>query len=173
MRWGLIPHWAKDLKKIPLLNNARAETVASKPIFKNAFRRQRCIIPANGFYEWKLLMDGKHKQPYYISSNDGCPTPFVGIWESTPINNTTIDSCSIITTECNDLMRPIHDRMPVILFPVSFDTWLKPTELSSKVLKFLVKPFDPERMLAWPVSIEVNKSINQGEQLIHPVQVAT
>ena len=124
MRWGLTPHWVKDTKKLPLLFNARSESMAIKPIFKNAFRRQRCIIPATGFYEWKLLTEGKNKQPFYVSIKDGNPLSFAGIWETATVNETTIDSCAIITTDCNSLMRPIHHRMPVILSAQVWDTWL-------------------------------------------------
>ncbi|MBY0475448.1 MAG: SOS response-associated peptidase [Nitrosomonas sp.] len=170
MRWGLVPRWAKDLKKIPLLNNARAETVAIKPIFKHAFRSQRCIIPATGFYEWKSPKDGKHRQPYYISTNeDGCPTSFAGIWDTVSINDTTIESCSIITTESNDLVRPIHDRMPALLPYESIDIWLKPDTLPEEMLDFFLKPYDSEKMQTWPVSTDVNKASNEGEQLIQPV----
>ena len=167
MRWGFVPRWAKDIKKLPLLNNARAKTVGIKSIFKNAFRTQRCIIPATGFYEWKSSKDGSHKQPYYISSNeDGCPMSFAGIWETATINDINIVSCSIITTECNELMRPIHDRMPVILPYESIDTWLKPEKLSVEILEFFLKPYDSEKMQFWPVTTAVNKASNQGEQLI-------
>ena len=170
MRWGFIPQWVSDPKKIPLFNNVRAETVALKPIFKKAFRTQRCIIPATGFYEWKKSSDGKSKQPYYVTtSEDGCPISFAGIWETTTINDVAIDSCAIITTECNDLMRPIHNRMPVILSYESIDTWLKPEKLPDEMLQFFLKPYDAEGMQAWPVSAEVNKVSNQGEQLIQPI----
>ena len=117
MRWGLIPHWVKDAKKLPLLFNARAESLATKPMFKNAFRRQRCLIPASGFYEWKLLADGKSKQPFYVSSKIGKPISFVGLWETATVDGVDVDSCTIITTESNALMQPIHERMPVILPP--------------------------------------------------------
>lgn len=170
MRWGFIPRWANNDKKIPLINNARAETVAIKPIFKNAFRAQRCIIPATGFYEWKRSSDGQSKQPYYIStSEDGCPLSFAGIWEAVTVNDVEIEGCAIITTECNELMRPIHNRMPVILPYESIDTWLKPEKLPDEILDFFLKPYDAEKMHAWPVSTAVNKASNQGEELIQPI----
>lgn len=172
MRWGFLPRWAKDTKKLPLLNNARAETVAIKPIFKHAFRSQRCVIPATGFYEWKPSQDGKHKQPYYISTNDdGCPMSFAGIWETATINDVAIESCAIITTECNELMSSIHDRMPVILPYESIDTWLKPDKLPEEILEFFLNPYDSEQMQVWPVSTAVNKASNQGKQLIHPINI--
>ena len=104
--------------------------------------------PATGFYEWKLLPDGKHKQPYFISNALGLPFSFAGIWETATLNEVTIETCSIITTECNELMRPIHDRMPVILPPEAFNIWLTPTELPDKILDFFLKPFDPKRVQA-------------------------
>lgn len=169
IRWGLIPSWVQDVKKMSVINNARAETISSKPMFRSAYRKRRCIIPASGFYEWRLLSYGKNKQPYYISTIDGCPTSFAGIWESTIINGLTIESCAIITTEGNDLMRPIHDRMPVILPPESFDTWLNPVELPTEILDFFLKPYGSEKMQAWPVSTAVNKATHPGEQLIKPL----
>lgn len=172
MRWGFIPKWAKDSKHLPIHNNARAETITTKSTFKNAFRSQRCIVPAKGFYEWQLLPDRKHKQPYFISDTTGCPFSFAGIWESATINGVTIESCSIITTEGNDLMRPIHDRMPVILSPESFDTWLTPSALPFNVLEFFLKPYDSNHMKSWPVSTEVNTATNQGEQLLQPITLA-
>ncbi|MEO5656011.1 MAG: SOS response-associated peptidase [Nitrosospira sp.] len=126
MRWGLIPYWAKDTKKLSVMNNARAETIAEKPTFREFFRQRRCLIPASGFYEWKTK--GKRKQPYFISSRDGRPFSFAGIWSTWKAANTgeSIDSCTIITTECNALMQPIHDRMPVILSPEDWAAWLDP-----------------------------------------------
>lgn len=169
MRWGFVPSWAKDSKKLPVLNNARAETIALKPMFKLAFKKHRCIIPATGFYEWKLLNDKTHKQPYFISTNDGCPVSFAGIWDTATINGVTLDTCAIITTGCNELVRSIHDRMPVILPLETFDTWLAPTELPDEILNFFLKPYDSEKMQLWPVSTAVNKAINQGRELIQPI----
>ena len=103
MRWGLIPHWVKDTKKLPLLFNARAESLATKPMFKHAFRRQRCLIPASGFYEWKQCCQmAKANKPFYISAKDG-PLSFAGLWETATVDEVVIDSCTIITTESNDL----------------------------------------------------------------------
>ena len=120
-----------------------------------------------------MIKNGNYKQSFFISTNDGGPTAFAGIWDKATINGITIESCSIITTECNDLMRPIHDRMPVILPLESLDSWLTPTELPIEVLEFFMKPYNSEKMQFWPVSTEVNKSINEGEHLVHPVPVAT
>lgn len=169
MHWGLIPFWTKDLKRAPVMNNARAETVASKPMFRQAFRERRCLIAASGFFEWQAR--GKHKQPYFISARDGTPLSFAGIWGTWLAEDTgeTIDSCAIITTECNALMQPIHDRMPVILATEQWDAWLDPDYKADDALLALLKPYDAQRMQAWPVSAAVGKVANQGEQLIQPL----
>ncbi|WP_143037850.1 SOS response-associated peptidase [Nitrosomonas sp. Nm58] len=169
MRWGLIPHWVKDPKKLPLLFNARAESLAVKPLFKNAFRWQRCLIPASGFYEWKPLAEGKSKQPFFISAKDGNPLSFAGIWETAMVDEVVIDSCAIITTSSNALMRSIHDRMPVIIPPESWDNWLTPSQLPDDVLSSILKPCSSEKMQFWAVSPAVGRISNQGEQLIQPV----
>lgn len=168
MRWGLIPHWVKDTKKLPLLYNARAESLAVKPIFKHAFRRQRCLIPASGFYEWKLLPDGKSKQPFYISSKD-VPLSFAGLWETATVDEVTINSCTIITTESNTLMRSIHDRMPLILPPELWDVWLNPTQQPDVILLSLLQFYSAEQLQLWPVSPAVGRASNEGEQLIQPI----
>ena len=169
MHWGLIPPWAKDPKKLPLLLNARAESLAIKPIFKHAFRRQRCLIPASGFYEWKQSSDGKSKKPFYISSKDG-PLSFAGLWETATVDEVVINSCTIITASSNELMRTIHDRMPVILPPEAWDTWLTPSQLPDDALmSILMKPLASEHMQLWAVSPAVGRVSNQGEQLIQPV----
>jgi putative SOS response-associated peptidase YedK len=168
MRWGLIPYWIKDMKKLPVLNNARAETVAEKPAFRQSFRQRRCLIPASGFFEWKT--EGRRKQPYFISSRDGAPFSFAGVWETWDSDTgETKESCAIITTECNALMQPIHDRMPVILSQDTWDTWLDPNLRRDEILLSLLKPFDADRMQAWPVTPAVGKVVNQGEELFRPL----
>jgi putative SOS response-associated peptidase YedK len=170
MRWGLIPHWIKDTNTLPLLFNARAESLAIKPMFKHAFRRQRCLIPASGFYEWKPLPDGKSKQPFYVSAKEG-PLSFAGLWETATVNEVTIDSCTIITTESNTLMRSIHDRMPVILPPEVWDAWLTPVQQPDDILLSLLQLYSSEQMQIWPVSPAVGRISNEGEQLIQSLQV--
>lgn len=170
MRWGLIPHWVKDPKKLPLLFNARAESLAVKPLYKNAFRRQRCLIPASGFYEWKHLSEGKSKQPFYVSARDGNPLSFAGIWDTATVAEGKVDSCAIITTSSNALMRSIHDRMPVILPPEAWDNWLTAGPLPDEVLLSLLKPFSSGQMQLWPVSPAVGRTANEGEQLIQPLE---
>ncbi|ABB73358.1 SOS response-associated peptidase [Nitrosospira multiformis] len=168
MRWGLIPYWIKDVKKLPVLNNARAETVAEKPAFRQPFRQRRCLIPASGFFEWKT--ESRRKQPYFISSRDGAPFSFAGIYE-TWVTDTgeAKESCAIITTGCNALMQPIHDRMPVILPEDAWDTWLDPDLRRNEILLSLLKPCDENRMQAWPVTQAVGKVVNQGEELFRPL----
>ena len=145
MRWGLNAWWAKDGINAPVLHNARSETITTKPIVKTSCHRRRCIIPATGFFEWQRLPDGR-KQPFYISSRDGNPLSFAGIWDSARVDGLRVDSCAIITTDCNALMQPIHDRMPVILGEDDWDKWLSPNISSDKVLLPMLKPFEPSMM---------------------------
>ncbi len=169
MRWGLIPHWAKDPKQLPLLINARFESLTAKRLYKYAFHRQRCLIPASGFYEWKRLADGKRKQPFYASAKDGNLLSIAGIWETATVDEKVIDSCTIITTISNELMRSIHVRMPAILPREAWDTWLTTSQLSDDDLLSILKPFSSEQMQLWAVSPAVGRISNQGEQLIKPV----
>ena len=126
MRWGLVPSWSKDPKAGPPLINARAETVATKPSFRTAFRRRRCLIPADGFYKWQKT-DSKTKIPHYIRMAKDRPFAFAGLWECWQGGDgSPLESCTIVTTEANDLMRPLHDRMPVILPEKDFAKWLDP-----------------------------------------------
>lgn len=160
MRWGLIPSWAKDAAIGHKLANARGETVAEKPSFKNAFKYRRCIIPVSGFYEWKTEKGVKY--PYYISFKSGEPMAFAGLWETWRQKDAKggaedIVTCCIITTGPNALMEPIHDRMPVILAPAQFDQWLSPVEKLPEHLLPLIRSCDAEPMQAWPVTREVNK----------------
>lgn len=165
LRWGLVPHWAKDPSIGNKLNNARGETVAEKPSFRDAFKRRRCLIPANGFYEWKA--EGKVKQPYYIS----LPEPFAmaGLWESwkSP-DGDVLRSCCVITTGPNALMAPIHDRMPVIISPEDWQRWLAaPVEDVAE----LVRPYPAEAMQAWPVSRRVSKTVDDDAKLMAAIEV--
>ena len=160
MRWGLIPSWAKDAKKPQI--NARGETVAEKPMFRSAFKKRRCLILADGYYEWKTI-GPKQKQPYFLRLKNGEPFTFAGIWETWKGDGDAIDSCAIITTEANDLSRPIHDRMPVILRGTDADAWLDPDIADAKALVPLLRPFPAGEMAAFPVSSRVNKvSENDG-----------
>jgi putative SOS response-associated peptidase YedK len=170
MRWGLIPSWAKDLSSLPMLHNARGETVAEKPMFRNALRKRRCLVPASGFYEWKAVPGQRSKQPFYISFKDGTPMSFAGLWERTRMpDGTTLDTCTIITTEANAVLEPVHHRMPVLLGPEAWDTWLGPEPLEPQQLAALLKPFEPGNMQAWGVSHAVNKASNDNPALVEPI----
>ncbi len=161
MNWGLIPAWSRDPKLGGRLINARAETVASKPSFRDAFRRRRCLIPADGFYEWKDA-GGKTKQPYYISLPDGRPFAFAGLWEHWERPEAAIDSCTIITTVANDLLRPLHERMPVILHPNDYDRWLDPQQTDTSSLETLLTPYEDDAMKFQAVSTLVNSPRNDA-----------
>jgi len=165
-RFGLIPHWAKDSKFQPI--NARAETLAEKPTFKSAFRSKRCIIPINGFYEWKK--EGKHKIPYWIYPTQGNYFALAGICDTwhDPTTNEEIVSSAIITTTPNDMMKQIHDRMPVILDPKDWELWLDADIHESEALIPLLRPFDEKTMQAYEVSTLVNSPANNTEQCIEP-----
>jgi putative SOS response-associated peptidase YedK len=162
-RWGLIPYWAKDIKIGYSTINARAETVASKPAFRNAFRHRRCLIPADGFYEWQTIPGSKVKQPWFIALRDREPMAFAGLWERwRSLEGEELESCSIIVTDANEIMRPIHDRMPVILAPEDWSVWLESEAKDEGGLQGLLKPYSAEGMAAWPVSTKVNSPRNDS-----------
>ena len=160
LKWGLVPHWAKDPGIGNKLNNARGESVMDKPSFREAFKRRRCLIPADGFYEWKA--EGKLKQPYFIS----LPEPFAmaGLWESWKApDGSILRTCCVITTGPNAVMEPIHDRMPVIIAPEDWGRWLSaPVEDIAE----LVRPYPDDAMQAWPVSRRVSKTAEDDAGLI-------
>ncbi|MGL6111007.1 MAG: SOS response-associated peptidase [Rubrivivax sp.] len=175
MRWGLLPHWAKDAKLAAKLNNARAEGIAGKPSFRQAIRRRRCLLPASGFYEWQATPSGK--QPWYISPRNADGNEplfaFAGLFEAwrapeSPPESEWLLTCCIITTEANALMAPIHDRMPVILAREHWPQWLKREQQDVDAIEPLLAPIDPARLQAWPVSRTVNRSSSEGEALVHP-----
>jgi putative SOS response-associated peptidase YedK len=154
MRWGLVPHWwNKPVKQLPATFNARAETVADRPMFRDAFRRHRCIIPASGYYEWIARPDGK--QPYFISAADGGVLSFAGLWDrwKNPETSERVVSCTIIVTDANELRLPIHDRMPVLLDKANFGPWL-----SGAAGVEILGPAPDDRVRMWPVSRRVNKT---------------
>ena len=170
MRWGFIPSWMKDPSSMPMLNNARGETVAEKPMFRRAFQSRRCLIPASGFYEWKAVPGQRSKQPFYISFRDGSPMAFAGLWEtSKTADGTKVDTCAIITTQANAVLAPIHDRMPVVLNQEDWETWLSMEPVAVDMLEQLIKPCDADKMQAWGVSHAVNKVINDGPALLRPI----
>lgn len=167
--WGLIPMWAKDPSIGNRLINARAETIEEKPSFRGSLKYKRCLILADGFYEWKAA--GKTKIPYFIHMNDRKPFAFAGLWDSwNSPDGSQIKSCTIITTEPNDLMTLIHNRMPAILHPRDYAKWLDPSAQTPESLKPLIKPYPAEMMNAYPVSTMVNKPENDIPDLVVPVR---
>ena len=172
VRWGLIPHWAKDPAIGLKLNNARAETVAEKPSFKSSFERHRCLIPASGFYEWQAVDEaGKtRKQPWYITpAAEGGFFAMAGLlaaWKS-PQGADIVSTC-VITTTPNELMAPIHDRMPVLLAPGQFDAWLDPAWRDVDALKRWLLPAPAATLAAHAVSTRVGNARNEGEELLEP-----
>lgn len=165
VRWGLVPSWAKDVSIGSRMINARSETVAEKPGYRGAFRYRRCLIPADGFYEWKAPKTGKGpKQPHLIRMADEAPFAMAGLWETwSDANGNELDSCVILTTSANEMIAPIHERMPVILAKEDYATWLDPNldtpEAMEKIIP-LLQPFPAEQMIAQPVSTRVNNARN-------------
>ncbi len=168
LHWGLIPSWAKDRKLGAKLINARAETVAEKPAFRSAFRQRRCLVLADGFYEWQQQENKKQKQPFYFRLSNKQPFAFAGLWEHwEDSSGEAIESCTILTTEPNDLMKPVHNRMPVILNPKDYELWLDPKVKKSELLQPLLHPYPFEEMMAYPVSTAVNKPSNDIAECIN------
>lgn len=174
-KWGLIPSWATDVKIGNKLSNARGETVAKLPSFRSAFKYHRCIIPASGFYEWKTEKGVKY--PWFISLKSGEPMAFAGLcetWTSEKGEAETIESCCIITTTANSLMEPIHDRMPVLLDPDQWKTWLSPQINQPDKILLLIHPHDSNSMQAWPVTRELNRvGLRDDAGLIDPIPTQT
>lgn len=166
-RWGLIPSWADDPKIAYNLINARADTVHSKPSFRSAFKQRRCLVLADGYYEWKKL-DSKSKQPYYFQRADGASFAFAGLWEHWSKEKEPVESCTLITTEPNTMAATVHDRMPVILHEREYDTWLS-SDTDPARLRQLLAPLPDGDWTATRVSSYVSKATNQGQQCIEPV----
>ena len=160
MRWGLVPSWADDPAIGTRMINARSETAASKPSFRSAMRARRCLVPADGFYEWQLV-DGA-KQPSLIRRGDRRPFAFAGLWESWTRGDRSLETFTILTTEPNEVLRPIHDRMPVIVAPADFAAWLDPDARDAAVVAPLLRPCDPAGWEAVPVSRYVNDPRHEG-----------
>jgi putative SOS response-associated peptidase YedK len=168
LHWGLIPAWERDLRTARKPINAKAEKVAELPSFRDAYRMRRCLIPADGFYEWK--QDGGRKQPVYICMKDGEPFAFAGLWERwVREEDDFIESCTILTTEPNDLLEPIHNRMPVILDPNDYDLWLDPNVQEVSRLKPLLHPFPPEQMTYYLVNLRVNNPRHDDRLCVEPL----
>lgn len=167
-QWGLVPHWAKEISVENKMFNARAETVDALPSFKTCFQRQRCLVLADGFYEWKR--EGKHKIPYRFTLRDRKLFGFAGIWDEwkSP-EGKAIQSCAIITTTPNELMSPIHDRMPVILAKEKEEVWLDSSIRDSLILKSLLTPYPAKKMKFYEVSASVNSVKYDTIECIQPV----
>ena len=164
LQWGLIPSWSKEAKGII---NARVETIEDKPSFNDSFKNRRCLILADGFYEWER--HGKISQPYYFQMKDGAPFAFAGIWDRWRDNGRTIDSCAIITTTANELLATIHHRMPVILESESYGLWLREDSRSAD-LKDLLAPYPADAMTSHPVSYDVNDAKLDDERMVLPAE---
>lgn len=170
LRWGLVPYWAEDPKIGNRMINARSEGVAAKPAYRSSFRKQRCLIPTDGFYEWKKV--GKLKQPYLIRRQDRLPFAFAGLWarwSPKTEGGEPLETFTILTTDANDLIRPLHDRMPVILDRESFGLWLDPAVGDAERLQELLLPYDGNQMETVPVSRSVNSPAYDAPDCIEPL----
>jgi putative SOS response-associated peptidase YedK len=171
IRWGLIPSWAKDPSGSASMINARAETAGTKPAFRNALKSRRCLIPADGFYEWKR--DGKTKQPFCFEVNQGQLFAFAGLWDRwKDPSGQWVKSCSILTTTPNSLTSSVHDRMPVILDRGAYDLWLDPGMKDATAASELLKPCDARLMRCYPVGTRINHAVNDDEECSRPVELA-
>ena len=169
MRWGLVPFWAKDAKFGYSTINARAEEAPTKPAYREAFKKRRCLVPADAFYEWKRF-DAKTKQPYAIALKSGEPYAFAGLWESwRPKEGDPLETFTILTTDPNELMQSIHNRMPVILEPRDYNRWLDSANPQTPPVD-LLRPFTAEKMRAWPVTDRVGNVRNNDPELLESLQ---
>ena len=170
MRWGLVPSWAKDPSVGASMINARSETASTKPAFRDPFKFRRCLIPADGFYEWKRTV--KAKQPFCFEIEDGELFAFAGLWDGwKDASGNWIKTCSILTTTPNALTATVHDRMPVILDPQSYDLWLDPGMQNVAAISELLKPYDASQMQLYPVSSRVNHVTNDDEECSRRVEI--
>jgi putative SOS response-associated peptidase YedK len=169
-RWGLVPAWAKDGKKLPLMNNARAEGIGEKRMFSKLLEKRRCLVVVDGFYEWKREGTGKaaKKTAFYFRRKDGKPLTFAGLWDQQDGGEHTLRSCTITTCGANQTMAPIHDRMPVILAPEAFDLWLSPDRLPIELLTPLLVPAPDDVLEVVQVGSLVNSVKNNSPELIVP-----
>lgn len=172
MRWGLLPSWSNGVTPGPPMINARSETLAEKPTFRSAFRNRRCLIPADGFYEWQQSTTGSKskKQPYYIRRPDHGPFAFAGLWETwhDPTSQLAVESCTIVTTAANRSLCELHDRMPVILAPNDYASWLDPTITEPEKIQHLLASCPDDEVIAEPVSTHVNRVANDDPRCIQP-----
>jgi putative SOS response-associated peptidase YedK len=168
MRWGLIPSWVKDPREFALLINARIEGLTDKPSFRAAVKRRRCLVPADGFYEWQKA--GKAKRPFFIRPRAGGPVAFAGLWETwADRDGGEVDTMAIVTSAANKTLAPIHDRMPVIISPEHFDAWLDAEKVEAKIAIALLGPAPDDLLVAEEISTRVNNVRNDGPELIAPL----
>jgi putative SOS response-associated peptidase YedK len=178
VRWGLLPSWVKDPKTFPLLINARGESVLDKPAFRNAMRRRRCLIPADGFYEWQARGTAGPKRPYFVRARRDAggaapPLAFAGLWETwTGPNGEEIDTAAIVTTNANRTLSAIHERMPVFVPKEAFDLWLDCANVEADVAAALIRPAEDALLEVYPISPAVNRVANDSEVLIKPLSAA-
>lgn len=171
LRWGLIPSWSKDPSIAYKLINARSETVAEKPSFRSAFQQRRCLILADGYFEWQKSAGAKKKQPYYIRRRDDQPFAFAGLWESwRDPSASTVETCTVLTTDANDLTRSIHPRMPVILGAEHHQRWLSAPKQAAAELQSCLCPYPSDLMTVFPVSTLVNSPKNDSPDCIVPLE---
>ena len=171
MRWGLVPNWAKDVTVGASMINARSETAVEKPAFKELLQRRRCLIPADGFYEWQK--NGKSKQPYCFEMMEKEPFAFAGLWDSWRAPDRAIlETCTILTTTPNQLLVDVHDRMPVILPAATYDLWLDPGFQDAAAASEMLKPYDAGQMRRYAVSTRVNNVANDEPECSAPVEVS-
>lgn len=174
--WGLVPSWAESPAIGSRLINARSETAATKPSFRSAFRRKRCIIPVDGFYEWIEVPERKRKQPVFISARDGRPLAFAGLWEQWRpkeggVGENSLRSCAILTGPPNGVIAPLHHRMPMILARSDWETWLDPDNEDVELLQSMLRPAPESLLQWWPVSLAVNSVRHRGASLVEPVEI--
>ena len=168
VRWGLLPSWVKDPKGFSLLINARGESVLDKPAFRNAMKRRRCLIPADGFYEWQRGAD--RKRPFYVREKAGGPLAFAGLWETwTGPNGEELETAAIVTTRANRTLSTIHDRMPVVVPPEAFDLWLNSKDVDATTAAALIAPAPDNLLEAYEIATDVNRVANDNPKLIEPV----
>jgi putative SOS response-associated peptidase YedK len=168
VRWGLLPSWVKDPKTFTLLINARGESAAEKPAFRAAMKRRRCLIPADGFYEWQAA--GDRKRPFYVRAKSGAPLAFAGLWETwTGPNGEELETATIVTTRANRMLSTIHDRMPVILAPDAFDLWLDSATVDATTAAALIASAPEGVLEAYEISTAVNRTANDNPKLLEPV----
>ena len=167
VRWGLLPSWVKDPKTLTLLINARGELAAEKPAFRAAMKRRRCLIPADGFYEWQAT--GDRKRPFYVHAKSGKPLAFAGLWETwMGPNGEELETAAIVTTTANRTLKPIHERMPVIVPPEAFDFWLDGASVDATTAAALIAPAPDNLLEAFEISTAVNRTANDNPNLLEP-----